>query len=363
MEPDRGGTPISRRQWLAQAALLLGAGRLAFAEPPCPSLAGRTITWIVPHAAGGGHDTYSRLIALHLERELGADIVIRNLPASGGLIGARSILGARPDGKTIGLISGSGMLAASLAGETRAPNPATAFTLLGRVAGSEQVWVTGRSSPLRTIEDVFAESRKRPIVFATRDVGNLSFVSMTLASHLLGLPIEIVPGYGGTSAGVMAAVRGEVDLVSYDFDTIYGSIDSGDLRPLLQIAVAPVSRNPALADVPVLGGRDGVAARRARGRGRSADDALADVNALVDLVDAGRLIVAPPGMDPALARCLEQALMTTLHDPGFRGRAQRARLSLDVANGADARHRLLSAARHGDRFGPIIKAAIRTLRL
>lgn len=377
MEPDRGGPRISRRQWLGQAVLLLlGGSLLTFADRPialhgqqgerarpCSRLEGRTIAWIVPHAPGGGHDTYARLIAFHLERELAAKIVVKNLPASGGLIGANAINAARPDGTTIGLISGSGMLAASLAGEKRAPNPTTAFTVLGRVAGSEQVWATGRDSPLRTMEDIVAESQKRPIVFATRDVGGLSFVTITLASHLLGLPIKVVPGYAGTSAGVLAALRGEVDLVSYDFDTIYGSINSGDLRPLLQISLAQDSRNPTLTGVPVLGGRDGVAARRAESQGRTVDDMVAEAAALVDLVDAGRLIVAPPEMEPALALCLEKALMTTLHDPAFRSSAERARLSLDVANGADARRRLVSAARHLDRFGPIINAAIEELRL
>ncbi len=355
-------TVLSRRQWLVQAALLLGAGRWTFAAAPCLGLAGETVTWIVPHAAGGGHDAYSRLIALLLAPTLDVKIFVRNQPASGGLIGARAIMRARPDGRTMGLVSGSGMLAASLAGVTRTPNPATAFTLLGRVAGSEQVWATGRSSSLRTMDDVFATSRTRPIVFGTRDVGGLSFVTMTLGSWLLGLPIEVVPGYGGTGEGVLAAVRGDVDLVSYDFDTIHGSIDSGELRPLLQIARAPVSSTPGLVGVPALGGRDGVAARRGRARRRTVDDVLADVDPVLDLINAGRLVVAPPRMRPALTRCLQDALMETLHDPMFRERARRTGLSLDVADAETARRRLVSASRHLNRFTPIIRAAIQKLR-
>ena len=343
--------------------MVLGAGPWALTPPACSSLTGKTITWIVPHAAGGGHDTYSRLIALYLAPTLDAKILIRNQPASGGLVGARAIMRSRPDGRTMGLISGPGMLAASLAGEARAPNPAVDFTLLGRVAGSEQVWATGRGSPLRTIDDVFAASRTRPIVFATRDVGGLSFMTITLGSWLLGMPIAIVPGYGGTTEGALAAIRGDVDLVSYDFDTIYGSVHSGDLKPLLQIAQAPVSSDPALAGVPLLGGQGGVAARRARALDRTVDDVLADVTPLLDLVNAGRLVVGPPGMRPALARCLQDALMATLRDPNFRNRARRARLSLDVADAAEARRRLVSASRHAGRFGAIIRATVHKLRL
>ena len=358
-------TRISRRQWLAQAALLLGAVPRALAapaSPSCPGLRGRTISWIVPHAAGGGHDAYSRLIALYLAPALEARILVKNQPASGGLIGARTIVRSRPDGRTLGLISGSGMLAASVAGETRAPDPATDFTVLGRVAGSEQVWATGRDSPLRTMDDVFAAARTRPIVFGTRDVGGLSFLSITLGSWLLGLPVEIVPGYGGTSGGVLAAVRGEVDLVSYDFDTIYGSIDGGDLRPLLQIAAAPVSADPALAGVPALGGPGGAAAARARARGMSVEEVLDDVGPFLDLVNAGRLVVAPPRMPATLSACLEEALLSVLRDTGFRRRAARARLSLDVAGSAGARGRLASAARRRGRFEPVIRAAIAELR-
>jgi tripartite-type tricarboxylate transporter receptor subunit TctC len=365
---------ISRRECLlrlaAGAVPLLGGGAAAIraaradgtTDGPCARLRGSTIAWIVPNSAGGGYDAYSRLTAPFLARALAADVAVRNVPGAGGLVGARTIIESRPDGRTIGIINASGLLAASLAREKGTPDPATAFTLLARIVGSRQIWATGGTSPHETIEDVFAAARARPIVFGTRDVGSLGFANMVLASHVLGLEIEIVAGYEGSGAGALGAARGEVDLVAYNFDSVAGHIESGDIRPLLQISDARVSPHASLDRVPLLGGPDGAAARRARGAGRSIDEAIADATTVGDLMNAGRLVVGPRAIEPALSACLERTIVATLEDPALRAAADRANLSLDVAGGAEARRTLLALAPRLEKFVPIIERAVRRLR-
>jgi tripartite-type tricarboxylate transporter receptor subunit TctC len=331
-------------------------------EDPCSSLSGKSITWIVPHAAGGGYDTYCRLIEPYLEKALCAQITVKNYPGAGGLVGAQYILNSAPDGRTIGIINGAGLLAASIAGEQNAPNPAEDFTILCRIARSQHVWATGKDSPLHTIEDVFVTGRERPIIFGTRDVGSLSFFNMSLTSHLIGLDIEIVPGYMSSSAGVLAVIRGEVDLVAYNFDSVRGHFERDDIRPLLQIADNGISSHPALDDVPVLGGADGVAAERARLRGQDVDEALNEITNLISLIGAGRLIVAPPGMDGELSDGLEKIFLTILYDPEFQEMASTAKLTLDIATGKETHRNLLTLPRELEKFLPVMKEAIRKVR-
>ena len=172
---------LSRRQALARLrrrhrcacadARRAGPARSAVAGA-CPSLSGRRLRWIVPNAAGGGYDTESRLLQPLLSRRLGAEIVIDNQAGAGGLVGARAIAGARPDGPTLGILGVPGPAGRLADGrDRRRPIPSTAFTVLGRIARSWHVWGTGASSPLPTIDAVVAASARRPLVCAINEVG------------------------------------------------------------------------------------------------------------------------------------------------------------------------------------------------
>ncbi len=329
---------------------------------PCPTLDGASIRWIVPHRLGGGYDTLSRLIAPVYAHSLNASIVVHNVSGAGGIVGARTIQSASADGKTIGILNGSGLMAAALSGEAGAPRPAADFTILGRVARSLHIWATAPNSGIETMEDVFRVAAQRPLVFGIRDVGSTSFVSIVLGSELAHIPSAIVPGYGGSRGAALAALRGEVDLVSVNFQSVISTIEAGDLKPLLQISDHPIANHPSLAGVPLLGGSGGIAGQRADARGRNRHEAQQNSTALAGIIGAGRLIIAPPGMDETLASCMEATLMKTLADAALRAAVARSNRSLDVATSKQALAELRQAAERIDSFIPIIRRAIDKLR-
>ncbi len=361
---------FSRREFLKQLGLICCSYPIVGLienysledQGPCTHVSEKTITFIVPNSPGGGYDMYARLMEPHLEDNLNSEIVIKNLPGAGGLVGAQTIIGAVPDGTTIGIINGAGLLAAALAGEKRAPHPANDFTILARIAASRQIWATGNDSPFRNIEDVFTTGKKRSLVFGTRDVGSSGFINMTLTSHLLGLAIEIVPGYLGSSAGVLAAARGEVDLIAYNFESIRRHVESGDIRPLLQISNSPISSHHSLDDIPILGGTDGFAAQHSRLQAKNGQDIESEVTAIVNMIAAGRLVVAPPRMNKEISDCLERTLLRVFQNPRFQAQARRADLSLDIAGSEQVRQELFSVSRKIEKFIPIIEKAIRKVR-
>ena len=331
-------------------------------EPPCPEVAGRRISWIVPGSVGGGYDTYSRLIEPFYERALVAEIVVENRPGAGGVLCGRIISEAKPDGLTIGIINAPALMTASLVEEKNAPNPAKDFTILGRVAGSRHVWLTGRNSSLNTIEDVLKKSEKRPVVFAIVDVGSSSFVGVTISSYLSGVDSDLVAGFNGSRECALAAIRGDVDVISFNFESVLSHIENGDLRPLMQLTDEVISSHPSLKGVPLLGGEEGVAARRAAGLGRSRKEAVTEARALSALIGAGRLIVAPPGLDKTLSICMEKVLTETLTSAGFRDAAAKAKRSLDIADGKTSREDLRVVTEVIVKFASLIMNAIKDVR-
>lgn len=357
---------LSRRQFLKVSGIsggtvilsvLIGIPGLA-APDPCPNIEGKRIRWIVPFSPGGGFDVYSRLIAPFFKKRIGAEISVENVAGGGGIIGAYRIAKADHKDLTLGIVNGPGLLIASLTGETKAPNPARDFTILGRIVRSQLVWVTGKNSPFKTMEDVLKESKKRPIVFGISDIGSTHFVNIAVVSDLLNIRHEYVAGYPGSRESSLAVLRGDVDILSITFESALDRIESGDLRPLLQTSVERISPHPSLEGVALLGGKQGLAAQQAEQIGHDVDEAIADAAALIGLVGAGRLIVAPLGFEENLLRCLEKRLYDVLTDPAFVKAATAAKRTLDVARGAQAHADVLAAVGKAKKLAPLIRDAV-----
>jgi tripartite-type tricarboxylate transporter receptor subunit TctC len=100
---------LSRRDFLRKASVACGSvsfvtshAESAGPAGACPQLSGKTINWIIPNAPGSGYDMNSRLVEPHLEKILAAELVLKNVIGAGGVIGARTIMNATPDGRTLG---------------------------------------------------------------------------------------------------------------------------------------------------------------------------------------------------------------------------------------------------------------------
>jgi tripartite-type tricarboxylate transporter receptor subunit TctC len=357
---------FTARRLLCAALVAALAGLPAAARAaPCEALAGATLRWIVPNSPGGGYDAYSRLIQPFLEQELRATILIENRPEAGGLVGAAAIRDAAHDGRTLGIINASGLLAASMDGRT--PNPATDFTILARILTNHTVVLTGRDSGITNLRVLQEVAARRPVVIGVRDAGSASIFLVPVLAALLDMDYELVTGYVGNTARALAAIRGEVDLLVQTFDSTRRFITAGELRPLLQVTGAAAVAGPGpkldlLAGVPILGGDDGVAVQQAQRAGRPPEQARRQAQALAALIDAGRLVVAPRSLPEGPRRCLETAIGAVLNSPELRSAATRAQLAIEPADAATARADVVTAARSLAEFRPLVEAAMRRAR-
>src|SRR5690242_15016145 len=96
-----GGTMSVSKNKLA--AVLLGAVALGSIAPPAvaETWPNRTITAIIPFAAGNANDITGRIVFEQLSRQLGQPIVIDNRAGAGGTIGVGAAARATPDGYTM----------------------------------------------------------------------------------------------------------------------------------------------------------------------------------------------------------------------------------------------------------------------
>ena len=149
---------------LAASAVLLGS---AFAMLPAAAQStwptGKAITYMVPFPPGGNTDTLARVIAQPLGQALGTPVVIDNKGGAGGSVGSAIAARAPADGYTIlgGTIS-SHSINISLYSKLDY-DPVKSFTPVAMLGSGPLVLVVPAASPYKTLADVLAASKARPV--------------------------------------------------------------------------------------------------------------------------------------------------------------------------------------------------------
>lgn len=228
---------------LVFAAVVALAAPQAIAQP-FPS---QPVRVVVPFPPGGGTDILVRLIQDKYAAKLGQPIVIDNRPGASGNIGAGVVAKSRPDGYSL-------IVQATIVGiypsvfSNLPYDPLTDFAYIGTVAESPAVVVTNPNSKFKTIADLVAEGKARPVNFASAGVGSPQHLATERLSKLNKLQFTHVP-YKGSATAVTDLLSGVLDFGTLSLSSVLSLIQEGKLRAL---AVASDNRSKLLPDVPTL---------------------------------------------------------------------------------------------------------------
>lgn len=233
---------------LTRRALLPAALALAtFAGAQAQSFPSRQITMIVPFAAGGPSDVIGRLLAEHMSRTLGQQIVIENVAGAGGTAGATRLASAAPDGHTI-LIHHLALKAAPALYNNLRYDTATAFEMLGTVNTGPMV-ITGKLGlPPQNTRDFFAfvKAQGDKLTMAHAGVGSNSH----LCTILMGAALNAKPtqvAYRGTGPAMNDLVAGQVDALCDQSTNAVPQIQGNRVRAF---AVTSAQRLDVIGTVP-----------------------------------------------------------------------------------------------------------------
>jgi tripartite-type tricarboxylate transporter receptor subunit TctC len=238
--------PSMKKSLAALAAAFIVVCAATTAQAQYPS---KTITLVVPFAAGGSNDIVARAIGKKLSEAWGQTVVIDNRAGAGGVIGAAFVAGAAPDGYTLLLVSSTYTInpavKASLPFDTL-----KAFEPVAFVATSPLLMATANKVPVKTVQELIALARSKPgsINYASAGPGSINQIAAELFASAAGVKIVHVP-YKGGSLAVNDLVGGHVDLYISSMPQILQIAKTSQARPL---AVTGLKRSPSLPDVPTL---------------------------------------------------------------------------------------------------------------
>jgi len=243
---------------------------------------------IVGYSAGGGTDVMARTVAQFLEKELNGSVVVKNMPGAGGQIGFTEVAKAAPDGFTLGTFNLPAALA--LTHDRDADYDVNSYTYLANFVEDPNTITVAASSPFQTLGELLDAAKADPgaITLGLSSLGGNDHFGANMIAAASGAEFTLVPFKGASNART-AIMGGHVSGGTMTLGQTTNFPD--ELRVL---AVLAGERSPFRPDVP------------------TAKELGFDVQ-----MSSLRGIVAPAGMDEAMADQLRAALTAVNANPDF----------------------------------------------
>jgi tripartite-type tricarboxylate transporter receptor subunit TctC len=239
--------PYSQRIVRALAALgLIAAPAPAVAQTGFPAKPIRLLVGFVP---GGFTDLAGRAVAQGLTESFGTQVIVENRPGANGAIAAELTARAAPDGHTFYMASPGHTTNPILQSKIQY-DPVKDFTPLSQFANIPNVLVIHPSVPSKTLKELLALARARPVYLtqASSGIGSPGHLSGELLQMMTGVKFVHVP-YKGSGAALTDLLGGHVDLSFPSTAAALPHVAAGKLRVL---GITSPGRSQAYPDVPTL---------------------------------------------------------------------------------------------------------------
>jgi tripartite-type tricarboxylate transporter receptor subunit TctC len=296
------------------------------ASAATPFYEGKTIRIIVGYSAGGGYDTYARVISRHMGKHLPGNppIIVENMTGAGSLISANHLYKvAKPDGLTIGHFNG-GLFFNQVMEQPGIEFDARKFEFIGAAVTEDCAFAFTKASGITSVEKWMAS--KTPLKMG--GVGAGAFAPdnvIRIVKAALGLPIQLITGYKGTADIRLACESGELAGTTWGWASMRvtwrKSLETGDVIVVLQAVPKPF---PDLPKVPL-------------------SISLAKTDEARQLIELGihspslfaRPFVLTPGTPNEQVQILSKAFQETLKDKEFIAEMEKAKLDLNPVTGEE----------------------------
>jgi tripartite-type tricarboxylate transporter receptor subunit TctC len=230
---------------IAAALSLAALSPHGFAGGPWPA---KTVTLVVPFAAGGTTDIVGRTLGQALSELWGHPVVIENRAGAGGNIGTALVSKAPADGHTLLLISGS-VFTVNPHLYRKVPFDAHKdFVPITNVASTPMVVVVPANSDVKDLKALINKAKDKPgmVNFGSAGPGSQLHMAGEGFASAAGIELVHVP-YKGEAPAFADLMAGQTQLVVGMIGAAASLVNDGRLRAL---AVTSKERSPLLPGVP-----------------------------------------------------------------------------------------------------------------
>jgi tripartite-type tricarboxylate transporter receptor subunit TctC len=206
----------------------------------------RVVRIIIPLAAGGGGDVFTRALANELQQAWGQPVVVENRPGGSLLIGTRACAEATPDGHTICVLSSDPIVYSQFLYKKLPYDPEKDFAPIANLFFNTLALVANHSLGVNTLPALIALAKARP---GTLSYATFSFPLVHFMEKLkreTGADLVRVPFRGGNEV-VTAVLAGSTPVALLALSNMVPHLQSGQI---VALAVNSRTRSPLIPDVP-----------------------------------------------------------------------------------------------------------------
>jgi len=315
---------MTRRFVLALLALWAAALPAAAQEWPT-----RQVKLIVPFGPGSTPDIVMRLIADHLQHNLGQSFVVENKPGASGNLGTDAVAKAEPDGYTIGLSIGGPLAINPLLFGKLPYDPARDLALITLLTTQPSALVVNTGLGVDTVAELIDQLRKNPGKYNYGSIGNgsLSHLAMEAIALKSGTKMVHIP-YASSPQAMTALLRNDVQMACLPAISVTPQLGSGQVKIL---AITTAARSALLPGIVTL------------------REAGVDVEA-----DAWNGLIAPARTPEAVIAAVRHAVVDALNSPAIREKLAAQIMEPAPSTPAEFRARIEADIA---RWTPVIRAA------
>lgn len=252
----------------------------------------KTVTVTVPYNAGGDTDTYARLMSRKLEEKFGQTFVIVNMTGGSGIVAAKTIMAAKPDGYNI-LFNHTGASLVQEATGTADFSYTDDFANIATIAQDNTYVIVAKKGKWSNLEEMIADAKTNPNTIRYSQVfGSVTHYVASKMENTMGITLNKLDVGTGAAERLAAFMGDQVDLLAVNYINIKDYVEKGDF---IILGVCAEERNPGMENFPTF---------KEQG---------------YDIVSTKNYEVKfPKGVDPAIVEKLSNAIKEVSEDNDFK---------------------------------------------
>jgi tripartite-type tricarboxylate transporter receptor subunit TctC len=311
---------INRRILSGAVALAAFLPAAAMAQSAEQFYKGKNVNLYIGFSAGGSYDYYGRLLSRHMGKHLPGHptVVAQSMPGAGSFKAANYLYNVAPkDGTAMGIVSQTMALEEAL----KTPGikyKSADFNWIGRVTNIVETTLTWETAKAKTIQD--ATKYETPV--ASTGPGSPSMGYPLLLNALAGTKFKVITGYTGSTAGMLAMERGEVDGALTSYNTLKVTKQDWLKNKKINLLVQyTLDRSPDLPNVPSV---------VEVGKTPEAKQMLGFYASGGEI---GRSFLATPGIPADRVKVMRAAFDATMKDPAFKAEIDKSKAEFNPLSG------------------------------
>jgi tripartite-type tricarboxylate transporter receptor subunit TctC len=205
----------------------------------------RTVTIVVPYAAGGVTDHFARVLGNKLSKVWGQSVVVDNRAGGGTIIGTQLVSKAPPDGHTL-LFTSYGFTANSVLRKDLPYTPAD-FRPVALLGASHNVLLVTNRLKTKSLKALIADAKAQPgsLKMGSSGLASSPHIGAEFFAKLTGIDFTHVP-YRGQGPAMADLTAGVVDAM-FDGMSSYAQVKGGFVGA---VAIAAPQRHPGAPEIP-----------------------------------------------------------------------------------------------------------------